>query len=234
MTNLRGAIRPYYRGLLPVRQSASKRVFKRYGRTRMVIKPELKAIDFTSISIDPSFDANGLFLVNPIQAGTSPGQMVGRSAIIKRISLNYTIESPAVVLAALSGVPLGVRAVLIYDRDPNSTVSLISDVFNTNGVNGFPNLNNEDRYTILYDKVHTIGCQQLVTGSATYSYSTGDGYAHGKCSKATHLPFVGPSTSGAVAGITTGAIYLWFVTDAQSFLNGISVRAFTRVRYIDK
>jgi hypothetical protein len=121
----------------------------------------------------------------------------------------------------------------IYDRDPNGVATLVTDVLLVNAIDALTNLNNTDRYIIIFDRIHTLGAANAITGAATYSYTTGDAYAHAEQYKSINLPFEGPSTGGAVAGINTGAMYFFAVTDSPTLNNGVNIRYSSRIRYID-
>lgn len=114
-------------------------------RKRMFIQ-EKKSID-TTINANPSTTAT-ITLVNGCATGTDFTERIGRKIRIKSIQLR---------MMTLGGIAsANVRYALVMDRQANGVAPQYADIFNGAGVPEFNNLNNRNRFVILFDKLFSM------------------------------------------------------------------------------
>ena len=194
----------------------------------------LKSLDVSASVYNPAYDIADFSLLNGILAGTGPSQMIGRRITIKSILLNYSVNNIAATSGNLTTYnPEVIRVVLVYDKEPQSTKPLVTDVFSTNSPVGPMNLANSSRFLVLYDQRHSMGCQNVLTGGATYANTTGPLTAFGTKYLKVALPMEGPSSAGGIAGINTGAIWFYAVSDSPNANGNATVTYYSRIRYYD-
>lgn len=198
--------------------------------------PELKNFDYVNTGADIVSDIPVVACINAITTGTSSVQMLGRRCMMKAIQLNYNLTydyNASIIGTNIINNPVVARIMLVYDNQPSGSLPTMTDVLNSAaGVNDFLNLNNTDRFTVLFDKRHSMGCVNVVTGSVTYSHTTGPLNADNQWYKKTNLLFEGPSTAGIV-GINHGAIYFMCTSDRTTASSALVVRCATRIRFSD-
>jgi len=195
---------------------------------------EKKSFDYAAAATNPGSDVCVPILVNGITAGTGAGQMVGRRAFMSSILVNYTITANTATVAFLNTyLPGTVRLLLIYDKAPQGAVPLVTDILLASSPDSPMNLNNGDRFVVLMDERHAMGVNELVTGNATYSFTTGASSVTNSRYLKVGLPLEGPSTAGGVAGINTGAIYQLCISSNTNAADNNSVAMVIRTRYTD-
>jgi len=160
---------------------------------------------------------SAITLLNGIAQGTAVGQRIGRKTVLKSLLVRWQIST-------WQGVT---RILVVYDHNPNGALPLIADILTNPGVLGINapnNLGNSDRFLILKD--FYPGKDFSLTMGATASI--GDSFF-------IKLPDGGlqnqwtDATTGTIADVTTGAIYIMSVS-----ISAASPVIFTsRIRYTD-
>lgn len=141
------------------------------------VAPEKKFFDviYTAYTLAP-----GNPLIGPIMnedlAGNTGGiiqgsgatQRIGSKIALESIQLKLVARTPCFILANMTTaahVPVNpqYRVVLIHDKQANGTVASVADIFSddtssiaNDGATQSRNLSNISRFSILYDKVHTL------------------------------------------------------------------------------
>lgn len=167
-----------------------------------------------------------LALVNGIAQGTDFNQRIGRQSTMKSIIFNGNVFNLST--ASLNAFNGGyTRLVIIYDSQPNAALPSGTDIFATNDPNSPMNLNNRDRFQVLMDVRKQVSAFLMSATPALTAGTPGNAYfkKYRKCNKET----VFSGTLGTIANISTGAIYLAYITDA-------AVAAFDyyiRIRFTD-
>jgi len=198
--------------------------------------PEYKNFDLANTNVVPTLlTGSTAILLNPIQAGTAGSTLTGRSCTLR--SLNFKIGfklTPTVVASMPSVISTNVRVVIIYDNACDGATPATADVFNTTANFQTPlNLANKDRFTVLSDQIQPMGVSTYLTGGVTYHNIGGVQSASGNIYKKMSLPFEGPSTAGAIAGIGRGAMFLYMFTEIASGSHNVVIDYFSRVRFTD-
>ena len=101
--------------------------------------------------------AGTVTLINGIATGTDINNRVGRKVIMKSLVFNVNNFPVATTANALQGIML--RHMIVYDSQPNSagTVPAVTDILETATTLSPLNLNNRDRFRVIYDKRSQIG-----------------------------------------------------------------------------
>jgi len=212
---------------------------KKYNKTadRFSVKsvpPELKNYDITFTNYNCASDAFPITLCNPITAGTGTATMVGRKVLQKSLTFDYVLTNLPKTGAAITTLqPVSVRVFVVYDKDPNAATPVITDIITGSSIVALQNLNNTQRFLILSDKMHDLGFNAVYTTFATAAVCGGPNTATCKVYKKFSLPFTGPSTAGAIAGITEGAIFMFAIANTTDSQSDVLLNGYMRVRYVD-
>ncbi len=154
-------------------------------------------------------------LTNSVQGDTNITRD-GSSLKIVSVSLNYflTISSSATATVA--------RVMLVHDRQTNQAIYnasfLIQDVTVGDNVNSPRNMDHARRFSVLYDKVHTLS-------------SSGARVNHVRFFKPLLLKLRYDANDGTIADLTQSSLSLVFMSNEAS--NTSTITAFTRLRFVD-
>lgn len=152
--------------------------------------PEWKTIDKVT-SIDLSTTGEVKF-VSATTMGPDFNQRLGRQITLKSIQINGTV---AVVPA--TGTDQVVRVLYVYDKNPNAIALSVLDVLDLVTVSSMRNLNNRDRFHILYDMKFCLNSSGEPGSQAQFTH-------YRKLNK----PVVfNASNAGTIADVNTGSVY---------------------------
>jgi len=188
---------------------------------------ELKYLDLQGLNL-PITTAGTVTVINACATGTDVINRVGRKITMKSILFNVNSFPVAATANALQGIML--RHMIIYDTQPNSagTVPAVTDILETATTLAPLNLNNRDRFRVIYDKRSQIGSffinatPNLVGGSPQNVHWS-------KYRKLSH-DVIFSGTGATVGNISTGAMYILFIGD----FNAVALTDFyTRIRFSD-
>lgn len=162
--------------------------------------------------------------LNIIRQGAAPNERVGRSVKIKEVYLRYTISPSwgevASTAATAAGVnsnpPEKVRVLMIWDASPNASADPVAyaTIFPVNNFLNNIDLNQKNRFLILYDQVHAFSGGTYITKPV----SDGDNmnpsampfvYRKVKINR----PTVYGANGGTYADITTGSLLMFIVKE---------------------
>ena len=197
----------------------------RYGRRGPY--PELKYNDVTQ-SNQLITNTGIVAVLNAIATGTDVNGRVGRQITIKSILVNFNIYNND---GANSSVPDGVygRISLVYDSQPNGGgAAAMNAIWNSADPNAPVNLNNRDRFKILWTRRYQIsayflnGSAQITGGAPQNKYFS----IFKKC----NLPVVYGGAGGTAADIQTGTLLLTITADST---NNSAWAWNSRIRYVD-
>ena len=172
-------------------------------------------LNFTDVAISGAITTGLLTLLNGIAEGDDNTDRSGKKVVMKSVQVHGMLAYGA------AGSREG-RALLIWDNAPNGVLPAITDILTVSTSNGFPNINNVGRFSILKD-VHpdpALGVAQGTTTQMPIEF-------YKKLNDATR--FLG--TGATIASIQNGALYL-LLLGADSSNATVDIR--TRVRFIEK
>lgn len=188
---------------------------------------ELKVIDLAGLNLALTTTGT-VTLINGVATGTDINNRVGRKIIMKSLIFNVNNFPVATTANALQGIML--RHIIVYDTQPNSagTVPAVTDILESATTLAPLNLNNRDRFRVIYDKRSQIGSffinatPNLVGGSPQNVFWS-------KYRKLNH-EVIFSGTGATVANISSGAMYILFIGDFNSVAQ---TDFYTRIRFTD-
>jgi hypothetical protein len=202
-----------------------------YGRYN---KPAMPPIEykFKDFSLTHTFDATGEILSNAgtavhftnIAQGTGESERMGRSIVIKKISIKMYIAT-----SSTQGPDL-YRVALVLDKQCNGAAANITDIWESNSLISFNNLANSKRFVILKNWDIQIGHTNVTTNfdSNTRFYQTG--YKWMKYHKDCDIRIDYDSTTGAISEVKSNNLFMIGISAADDQTN---YAATVRIRYAD-
>jgi len=197
-----------------------------YRRLGVGNNPELKSVEFDNVAM--AVDTTGQVQhINGIASGTSLNQRVGRKVVVKSAHVRWTCGP-----GTIDALPNIIRVMLITDMQPNSpsTPPAVTDVLQTADVRSHLNLNNRDRFRVLYDKTMTFDPIDLTTAGNKY---IGTNITRcGQVYKKMNFSVTFSGTDGTLSSIATGAIYV-LTLGSEATADNNEFLFTSRVRYVD-
>jgi len=184
---------------------------------------EVKTIDIDSTSSNVT-STPGITLLNGVANGTDFTDRIGRRIFMKSLYFRGFLR-PEDDTAANNSV----RIAIVYDCDPNGAAPAWTDIFKQSTTTSQLNLNNRDRFQILYDEIYALGAVQT---TANQAFSNGDNqYAFKE-----YIPIMDDTifggTTAVIASIRSGAVWLCWLGEGAAG-NGATLGWSTRIRFID-
>lgn len=186
---------------------------------------ELKVLDSNAAGFGSACDTTGaVTLINGIATGTDFNARIGRKIVMKSLYMRGWFRN-----VDLTCSDSAIRIVAVYDAQTNGAAPTWSDVFTTSDPLAHINLNNRDRFKILYDKSTTLGG---ISNAATQAFSTSG--SHGQIKKYLKLnhEVIFSGTGATVGSIASGSIYILTLGTAAPNDGGY-VTISTRIRFVD-
>lgn len=160
--------------------------------------------------------------LTPIPQGTDEDERIGRKVTINQVFFKGRLLLPGSSTSTATADIL--RLVLYVDHQPNGVAPAILDYFDVAEWDSFRNLANTKRFTVLYDRNHTLNA------TASEGSTSADFVKDLKISKPKlNIQVNFDSTLGALTELTTRAIGLMAISQ-----NGkINIEGKWRIRYTD-
>lgn len=210
-------------------QRAASRQIMRSGAVPMnvavrglqVSQGEFKSADTTwSVGVNTS---SSVFLVNGIARGDEINERNGREVVMKSVQIKGYVTA-----TSATGSPQLARVALVYDRQTNGSALTAAQVF-TSVLPWQPrNLENRRRFKIMMDKY--ISVPSRVTGDSSGPVFVPFEFYR----KLDHPITFNSGDAGTVADITTGSMYLVFMSNVASGTTDAVSEGSCRIRYQDK
>lgn len=185
---------------------------------------ELKWYD-TSVA---SATAGQVTPLNTIPQGDDAVARDGRKIVMKSCWIRVT------ALGNSGAGSICPRVALVYDKNPNGLLPVFSDIFTSAGSVAFANLNNKERFQILYDNTAGLNdpCADVhIEARSTSPFDLLAQYHVNKYVPMNHTTIFGSTGQGTQAGTQTGGLYL--VALAEPGSTSIALVANMRVRFLD-
>lgn len=145
---------------------------------------------------------SAIYNINGIAQGTDYNQRIGREIFQKSLYLRM-------FGADVTGTSTQVRVMLVFDKQTNGVLPLISDILTSVSLLACNNLNNRERFVTISDK-------QFITSGTNAGPS--NSFMNNKYKKI-RLPVTFNNTGSTIADINTGALYLVII--AQNAFSGL-------------
>lgn len=185
-------------------------------RGLQLMSGELKSVDMHADNVSCS-TMPGAILINGMTSGSSIDQRVGREITMRSIQFQY------VVRANTAGVDQQTRVVLVYDRQTNGGAPAFNDVFDYTNCTSVRRLENRKRFKVLYDRTHVVNAIG----------EPGAQVARRFYRRLRHPVTFNSGNTGLVGDITTGSVYLLFISTQAAGTNAALIDFQTRIRYSD-
>lgn len=156
-------------------------------------------------------------LLNGLQYGTAANQHVGRKVMLRSILIRMTSN-----LGPTSTQGANTRVLVIYDRQTNGAAPAALDITTANDFWSVMNLNNSDRFVVIFDKI-----LPAISQNGNWSVAK-------KVYKKLSLDMIfNAGSTGTVTDIQTGSLYLLVGINGTM---GVANGGFTftsRIRFVD-
>lgn len=192
-----------------------------FGSRRTMQEKKTVDVDTTSKTLENTATVT---LLNGIATGTDFTDRIGRKVVLKSLYFRW-----AIVAIDQTVTDNSVRFAIVYDAQTNGTAPAWLDVFKENSALSQLNLNNRDRFQVLYDKFYQM---PYAANTATQAVAFGQTVKSGKKFKPLKHEMVFGGTTAAVASIQTGSIYL-LTYGSASAANGSTLAFSSRIRFMD-
>jgi len=160
-------------------------------------------------------------LIAVIPQGPDEINRLGRNVMLKSFQMRGEIQ------AGSTGVQTMVRWLLVYDRQPNRALPLITDILTSTAYNAMRNLDNVDRFVIICDKLSSVVGSSATTGTESAQRAVNKYVKLGNL-----IANYQVGTTGAIGEINTGALLLvTFGESPGTAAPNLSVT--TRTRFVD-
>lgn len=193
---------------------------------------ELKVKDL-NLSIE-AINTTGTFtLLNGLQQGSDFTNRVGRKVMWKSLYVRFLVQHDRTSAGAGAGVSpnSSVRIIIIHDMQTNGATPTVAALLNSANTTAPLNLDNRDRFKVLMDKFYAM---PGVSKTATDINSAGNtAFTIKKYRKINFETIFNSGTSGAVADINSGAVWLFIIGDQASGDNCSTVNGSVRMRFAD-
>jgi len=205
---------------------AAKAVRNRAPRIKGAIalyggRQELKYVD-TAISQNALAGGGTITPINLLAVGDDNTSRDGRQVCFKSVQLKLRVQN------TVGGAMQKARVLLVWDNAVNSgAVPTMTTMLTADSDAGFPNIDNAQRFTILYDQSFALGPNVTTATQAQASNVIYDLSFYKKMNSITQYS----GTTAAIGSIQNGALYLVTTGSAGS---GAAVIGATRCRFTDQ
>lgn len=190
----------------PLVKSLSEKVRK------LISARELKWLDTAQ---NGATAAGTVVPLNLIPQGDDSVSRDGRKVTLESLSVKYS-EVNAAFGTAIN------RFCIVWDVQPSGSLPSVTDIFTSSSTTAYPNLNNRDRFRVLYDS--WLGNQ---TGCSPFNNNAGAAiWADAKYIKLDCETIYNDTTTAVIGAINSGALYCVYLGSATSpgFLSNFRVR----------
>lgn len=161
--------------------------------------------------------------LNLVPQGTTDVTRIGNKIRITNINCHGYANNDDQTTAAFGGGNL--RVILFQDKQCNGATAAVTDILKSANIQSFRNMDQVDRFNILYDKVHHIPIM------ATNALHTSYGARYWKINKKCNIDVHFSSTTGAITEIRSNNIGILYISD-QATVNACN-QGTARVKFID-
>lgn len=202
--------------------------YPRAARIKGAIRPsgltELKFVDLASATY--ACDTTGsVTALNLIAVGDDNTTRDGRQVTIKSVQIRGILQPQDSTTTTNKA-----RIILVWDNAVNSgAIATIAEIFTASTANSFPLVNNQNRFTILWDQSFACGAiDSTATQALAFSPAVHNVDYYRKLGSVTQYS----GTTAAIGSIQNGGL-LMVTLGTQAAAAGTNFIAATRVRFVD-
>lgn len=194
--------------------------------------PVEKKVNDTGVNAYRVNTTGGFILCALPILGSDMNNRIGRKIMMNSIYIKGRVQTTASTIATDNYTPAQMmRLILFCDYQPNGATPAITDVLVTAAPEAQLNLNNRDRFKVLWDKEVVLDPFLLVAASGG---SCPNNIKMLKKYKKLNIETVFNATNGGtIADINSGALYLLYIGSTVSGTDDMTMTISTRVRYTD-
>lgn len=203
--------------------------------TAITANSELKVQDIPTTTYQVNTTGSITLLAIPV-TGADFNARIGRKIKLRSLFIRGRVQLEVdATLAAVSVTGQQARCMIVYDLQPNGAAPAITDILNTADPASQLNLNNRDRFRVLYDREFPFDPYQSITTATQAQLCWGRTLHNVKLyKKLNHEMIFNAVNGGTVADIASGALYMVWIGSAAAASNGdVNAIVSTRVRYSD-
>lgn len=172
---------------------------------------EEKFIDSGQTGLGTPSASGSVQYVSGVATGTDYNNRIGRSIYYKRLELKVFLE-PKITASSPTGDII--RTVVVLDRQPNGSNPAAADILQNNNYTEPYQVNNRDRFEVLYDKflvceANAYAASALTVGDPKFHYL--------ECVIPINQRAIFSGTTAAVASVSSGAIFILFISAYASW-----------------
>lgn len=188
-------------------------------------RAELKFHD-VALDVNPISSVGGVTAtINIIAQGVTESQRVGRKCTIRSIHWKYQLDLPEIDAAATPAAGESFRVILFLDKQCNGATAAVLDILEIAELQGFRNLANQGRFTILMDKIHNVNYQTMASDGAGV-VSMAETINNYTMYKRCNIPIEFSGTTGAIGEIRSNnlGVLLVGVKNTGQFFSSFRLR----------
>jgi len=199
--------------------------YRRYNRGTNGVKPERKFHDvsipnITVLGFGTELTPTADDTIIEITEGAGQSQRIGRKILINMIIIRLDFELANSTSATVTHEVI--RIILLVDHQANGAAASFGTIYEATDHNGFRNLDNPRRFTILWDKVFMMHPTTQV-GTSSIIMVKNVRYV-----KNVRIPVIYSAATGELSTIRQNNIQLWVVSKHGS---RVSVQGRVRIRF---
>lgn len=149
--------------------------------------------------------------LNIIVQGTSQVTRIGRKIQMVSFSLKYIFKSTA-------GTPGNIRIMVVYDKQTNGALPVVTDILLNNSIVSHNNLNNSDRFITVCDVISPLQQNTLQPIFSTIN-------------RKINLDTMFSTTAGVITDITSGGLFVMMIPSDGLITDTVDIQ--TRLRFTD-
>jgi len=196
-----------------------------YGRYNRRGRAELKTLDVSHNLL--AAGAGAVVLLNGCQQGNDYTNRDGRQIIMKSMLIRFSVAPYSTTTSLNQGDYI--RLLVVYDKQTNGIAPTPGSILIGPDSMAPMNLNFRDRYKILMDKTVSMAAANYSAGALTNGSPTVKSVY---CYRKLDLDTVFSGTGNTVADISTGAVFLLYIS--LSTASTTNIIGWTRIRFTDK
>lgn len=173
---------------------------------------ELKFLDSTIVDAIVATAGSIEDSINLVAQGVTESERIGRKCVLKSVSWRYKVDLPEQDAQGTPGAGDTLRIIMFLDKQANGATAAITDVLETATHQSFYNLANQNRFSILCDKLHNINYAGLASDGAGV-VSQALVIQNKTFYKKLDLPIEFSGTTGAITEIRSNNIGVILISD---------------------
>lgn len=194
-----------------------------YGRFQPSgVESKFFDLNLTHNNINSGTAGFGWESLNQIPQGDGPSARIGRSVTVTSVQFMYHLDIDKNETNAIY-----LRCMLVLDKQCNGTAATPTMLMNANHILSYRNLDNADRFVVLYDKTQRAS-PSTVSGAGVHYQGANLKFVYKKCN--IPITFDQSATTGGISTIRSNNLFIIMWLNGHQ-TNDNDVKMTCRVRY---